>query len=70
MVVPPVHAACWRELAEGGLARLETTNLGTLMLKKRMEISNASLTEKARQIHRYYNKWGDGLPDEIAQFGG
>lgn len=68
MAVPPVSAACWRQLATGGLTRIRTSNVGTQMMIKRLQLSNASVEAKALEIHAYYAKWERGLSDEIAQF--
>lgn len=68
MAVPPANAHCWLRLATGGLMRIKSDNLGTQMLAKRMEKSNASPPEKAAEIHAYYSKWERGLANEIAQF--
>lgn len=68
MAVPPPGASCWLRLASGGLAQVRSSNFGTQMLTKRLQLSNASLNDKAREIHDYYAKWERGLSDEIAQF--
>ncbi len=68
MALPPLTAPCWLKLANGGLKNIRTDNLGTHMLAKRMQVSQASAAEKAREIHTYYTKWERGLVDEIAQF--
>lgn len=68
MALPPITAPCWQRLAMGDLARIRTENLGTRMLAKRMQTSNLSPAEKAREIYTYYSKWERGLSDEIAQF--
>ena len=68
MAVPPISAPIWRQLAAGGLARIRTSNVGTQMMTKRLQMSGASLESKALEIHTYYSKWERGLTDEIAQF--
>lgn len=68
MAVPPITAPCWRSLATGGLSRLRTSNLGTQMMAKRLQLSPASVEEKIQEIYTYYSKWERGLADEIAQF--
>lgn len=68
MALPPITSMCWLRLAEGGLRAIQTDNLGTHMLAKRMEASPASTLEKAKEIYTYYSKWEKGLEDEIAQF--
>lgn len=68
MALPPITSPCWLKLANGGLQKIRSNNLGTHMLTKRMQVSKASAAEKAQEIHAYYTKWERGLADEIAQF--
>ncbi|EGD58546.1 hypothetical protein Y88_0603 [Novosphingobium nitrogenifigens DSM 19370] len=50
------------------MSRIRTSNVGTQMMIKRLQLSNASVDQKALEIHAYYAKWERGLSDEIAQF--
>jgi hypothetical protein len=68
MPIPLPTSPCWQRLANGGLAALRTDNVATQMLAKRMERSNAPVTQKAAEIHEYYAKWERSLADEIVQF--
>lgn len=68
MALPPATSLCWLKLANGGLKNIQTENLGTHMLAKRLDASHATPWEKAQEIYVYYTKWERGLQNEIAQF--
>jgi hypothetical protein len=67
MPVPPASDPCWLRLAYGSLSRLKTRHLGTQLMTKRVERSDAPVAEKAAEIHAFFAKWERSLPDELAQ---
>jgi hypothetical protein len=67
MALPPLHSPVWLNLARGGLDSIVTDNLGTQLMKKRLQLSSAPATEKALEIYNFFVKWERGLGNEIAQ---
>jgi len=69
MAVPDLNNPCWRRLANGGLAKLKTDNLGTQLLAKRLERSTDPVEVRAAEIHGFFAKWERTLTKELAQIG-
>ncbi|HZU62996.1 MAG TPA: hypothetical protein VFF98_04875 [Novosphingobium sp.] len=67
MALPSKSAPCWLKLADGGVKRLKTTNLGVQMLAQRLELSPMSKADKAGEFFNFFTKWEKGLGNEIAQ---
>lgn len=67
MPVPAPSHPCWQRLANGGLSRLRTQNLGAQLLAKRLERSTDPLPSKAGEIHAFFVKWERVLGGELAQ---
>lgn len=67
MALPPSTHACWTKLANGGLARVKTENIGIQLLAKRLEKSHDPVTSKAAEIRAFFVKWERALISEINQ---
>ncbi|AYR23710.1 hypothetical protein [Herbaspirillum rubrisubalbicans] len=68
MALPALHHPCWQKLANGGLAKLESQNLGAQLLVKRLERSQAPIAERAAEVHAFFVKWERILVREISLF--
>jgi hypothetical protein len=67
MAVPTPNHPCWQKLANGGLAKLNSQNLGAQLLAKRLERSQAPIAERASEVHAFFAKWERILTSELSQ---
>lgn len=67
MALPPPNHACWQKLANGGMTRLKTQQLGIQLMTKRLERSTEPASTKAAEIHAFFVKWERTLTNEIPQ---
>jgi hypothetical protein len=67
MAVPALSHPCWQKLANGSLANIKTSHLGTQLMAKRMARSTDPLPARAAELHAYFTKWERILSTEVAQ---
>jgi hypothetical protein len=67
MAIPNPNHPCWQTLANGGLAKLNSQNLGAQLLAKRLERSQAPIAERAAEVHAFFTKWERILTRELSQ---
>jgi hypothetical protein len=67
MAIPTPNHPCWQKLANGGLAKLNSQNLGAQLLAKRLERSQAPIAERAAEVHAFFSKWERLLTSELSQ---
>ena len=68
MAVPDRNHPCWQRLANGGLSKIKTENLGAQLMAKRLERSTDPVASRAAEIHGFFAKWERTLTKELAQF--
>ena len=66
MAVPALNHPCWQKLANGGMAKLDSQNLGAQLLAKRLERSQAPIAERAAEVHAFFTKWERILTRELS----
>lgn len=67
MPLPSPTDPVWDRLAQGSPNRLQTSNLATQLLTKRMERSSDPTPAKAQEIRVFFEKWERALGAEIQQ---
>ncbi len=65
MAIPSSSHPCWSRAANGGLARIQTSNLALQLLVKRLDRSTDPAAQKASEIQAFFTKWERILGAEI-----